>query len=105
MDTSNFPEVDDPEKSYLAASGLPVNTGLETPVHEVNHTVQDRAGTLKRFPVEDIEGETSIVTEEILGRRISNMYPLEKERYRQKYGDKKITQLPFEKQKAVALAA
>ncbi len=106
LDTSNFPEVDDPEKPYLRASGLPTDTGLETPVHEINHTIQDKAGTLDRFSVEDIEGETSIVTEEIIGRRISGMYPLEKERYRQKYGDRKITRLPFNQpQEAVALAA
>ncbi|HLD57376.1 MAG TPA: hypothetical protein VJA47_03665 [archaeon] len=100
LDTANFPEVADPEKPYLRASGLPINTGLETPVHELTHTVQDNRGTLDRYSREDIEGETSIVTEEILGRPISGMYPLEKEQYREKYGDRKITQLPFGKQEA-----
>ena len=97
LDAANFPEVADPEKQYLRASGLPTDTGLETPVHEIYHTIQDRAGTLNRFSREDIEGETSIATEEILGRPVLGMYPAEKTRYRQKYGERKITQLPFEK--------
>ncbi len=105
LDSSNFPEVDDPEKPYLQASGLPTDTGLETPIHELVHTVQDRARTLERYDREDVEGETSIVTEEIIGRRISGMYPMEKARYKMKYGDGKITRLPFRQIREEALAA
>jgi hypothetical protein len=85
-DPVNFPELKDPEKDYLRASGMPVNKGERVLGEELFHSYQEKAGSFKKYPISVIEGEANINCDKIFGRMGS--YPKEIADYKREYGEK-----------------